>query len=179
MLILEHDLTIGLKINPLIKEGFGNAAALRCKLCLKYIKIRLAAHMYGEASSVDNRYIVVCIIGKRLDDRNLAITYLYCYLITEHNDIEAVRILIRIACNRNLITDRIGLAGWLYLKYGHTLEIIVELLEDISVGFQVAGYECAFDILALIECRILDNTTRGSHVRDTVDQDQFAECLMR
>ena len=45
MLILEHDLTIGLKINPLIKEGFGNAATLRCKLCLECIKIRLAAHI--------------------------------------------------------------------------------------------------------------------------------------
>ena len=74
MLILEHNLAIGFKVNPLIKEGFGNTAALRCKLCLEYIKIRLAAYMYGKAASVDDRYIIVCIIRKRLDDRDLART---------------------------------------------------------------------------------------------------------
>lgn len=178
MLILEHDLTICLKINPFIKEVFGNAAALRCKLCLEYIKIRLAAYMYGKAASVDDRNIIVCIIRKRLDDCDLAVAYLYRYLITEYDNIEAVRIPVRLALYWNLVADRVGLAGWLYLKYGHTLEVIVELLEDISVGFQVAGYECTFDILALIELRILHNTARGSHVRDTVDQDQLAECLM-
>ena len=140
MLILEHDLAIGLKINPLIKEDFGNAAALRCKLCLEYIKIRLAAHMYGEAASVDDRNIIVCIIRKRLDDCDLAVAYLYRYLIAEHNNIEAVRIPVRLALNRNLVADRVSLAGWLYLKYGHTLEVIIELLEDISVGFQVPSH---------------------------------------
>ena len=116
MLILEHNLTICLKVYPFIEEILRNAFAFCGKFCLKCINICCGLCMNSKSTSVDYRHILIAVISQWNDRYNLFVAYRYGYLITKNYNIERIRILVRFSADRNLITDCVGISGWMHLN---------------------------------------------------------------